>query len=82
MLTFNFASVFFNSVETTVSNGTGQRNFSGQRDSQNFFVPGQRDNGTEVPLLSRDKGTTGQAQNLAKGQDGPGQPKFETGRDS
>ena len=63
-----------------VSNGTGQRNFSGQRDSQNFFVPGQRDNGTEVPLLSRDKGTTGQAQNLAKGRDGPGQPKPGTGR--
>ena len=62
-------------VQTRVSNGTGQRNFSGQRDSQNFFVPGQRDNGTEVPLLSRDKGTTGQAQNLAKGRDGPGQPQ-------
>ena len=65
---------------TRVSNGTGQRNFSGQRDSQNFFVPGQRDNGTEVPSLSRDKGTTGQAQNLAKGRDGPGQPKPGTGR--
>ena len=67
-------------IKTRVSNGTGQRNFSGQRDSQNFFVPGQRDNGTEVPLLSRDKGTTGQAQNLAKGRDGPGQPKPGTGR--
>ena len=30
--------------------------------------------GTEGPSLSRDKGTTGQAQNLAKGWDGPGQP--------
>ena len=30
--------------------------------------------------MSRDKGTTGQAKNLAKGQDGPGQPKFGTGR--
>ena len=30
--------------------------------------------GTEFPSLSRDKGTMGQAQNLAKGQDGPGQP--------
>ena len=30
--------------------------------------------------MSRDKGTTGQAKNLAKGRDGPGQPKFETGR--
>ena len=36
--------------------------------------------GTEVPSLSRDKGTTGQAKNLAKGQDGPGQPKFGTGQ--
>ena len=72
------------SILTRVSNGTGQCNFSGQRDSQNFFVPGQRDNGTEVPSLSRDKGTTGQAKNLAKGRDGPGQPKScdGTGRDS
>ena len=67
-------------VCTRVSNGTGQRNFSRQRDSQNFFVPGQRDNGTEDPSLSRDKGTTGQAQNLAMGRDGPGQPKSGTGR--
>ena len=40
------------------------------------------DNGTEVPSLSRDKGTMGQAKNLTKGRDGPGQPKFGTGRDS
>ena len=33
-----------------------------------------RDKGTEVPSLSRDKGTTGQAQNLAKGWDRLGQP--------
>ena len=45
------------------------------QDSATFW-----DNRTEVPLLSRDKGTTGQAKNLAKGQDGPGQPKFETGQ--
>ena len=45
------------------------------RDSATFW-----DNGTEVPSLSRDKGTTGQAKNLAKGWDGPGQPKFRTGR--
>ena len=31
------------------------------------------DKGTEVPSLSWDKGTTGQAQNLAMGRDGPGQ---------
>ena len=36
--------------------------------------------GTQVPSLSRDKGTTGQAKNLAKGRDGPGQQKFGTGR--
>ena len=45
------------------------------RDSATF-----RDNGTDVPSLSRDKGTTGQAKNLAKGRDGPGQPKFGMGR--
>jgi hypothetical protein len=39
------------------------------RDSATF-----RDKGTEVPLLSQDKGTTGQAQNLTMGRD-------ETGRD-
>ena len=39
------------------------------RDSATF-----QDKKTEVPTLSRDKGTTGQAQNLAKGRDGPGQP--------
>ena len=40
-----------------------------------------QDNGTEVPSLSRDRGTTGQAKNLAKGRDGPGQPKLGTGQD-
>ena len=39
-----------------------------------------RDKGTEVPSLSRDKGTTGQAKNLAKGQDGPGQQKYAMGQ--
>ena len=38
-----------------------------------------RDNGTEVSSLSRDKGTTGQAQNLATGRDGTG--RDGTGRD-
>ena len=45
------------------------------RDSVTFL-----DNGTEVSSLSRDKGTTGQAKNLTKGRDGPGQPKSGTGR--
>jgi hypothetical protein len=39
-----------------------------------------RDNGTEVSSMSRDKVTTGQAENLTKGRDGPGQPKSGTGR--
>jgi hypothetical protein len=39
------------------------------RDSATF-----RDKGTELPSLSRDKGTTGKAQNLAMGQYGLGQP--------
>ena len=30
--------------------------------------------------MSRDKGTTGQPQNLTTGRDGPGQPKFGTGQ--
>ena len=42
--------------------------------------PTFRDKGTEAPSLSRDKGTMGQAENLAKGRDGPGQPKSGTGR--
>ena len=45
------------------------------RDSATF-----QDKGKEVPSLSRDKGTTGKAKNLAKGQDGPGQSKFGKGR--
>ena len=45
------------------------------RDSATFW-----DKATEVPSLSRDKGTTGQAKNLAKGWDGPGKPKFGKGR--
>ena len=47
------------------------------RDSETF-----RDNGTDIPSLSLDKGTTGQAKNLAKGRDRSGQPKSGTGRDS
>ena len=41
--------------------------FPAGQDSTTF-----RDNGTEVSSLSRDKGTTGRAQNLTKGRDGPG----------
>ena len=43
------------------------------RDSATF-----RDNGTEVSSLFQDKGTTGQAKNLTKGRNGPGQLKFGT----
>ena len=40
---------------TRVSNGMGQRNFSGQRDRKSFLVPGQRDNGTSPKyVLGRD----------------------------
>ena len=52
-----------------------QLGFPTGRDSATF-----RDYGTELPSLSRDKGTTGQAKNLAMGRDGPGQSKFGTGR--
>ena len=40
-----------------------------ERDSATFG-----DKGTEASSLSSDKGTTGQAQNLAMGRDGPRQP--------
>jgi hypothetical protein len=46
------------------------------RDSATF-----RDKGTEVPPFSWDKGTMGQAQNLAMGRDGPGQCQ-NLGRDA
>ena len=63
-----------------------QIGFSTGRDSATF-----RDSGTGKTFLSWDKGTPGQkflhcpgtkgqAKNLAKGRDGPGQPKFGTGR--
>ena len=35
--------------------------------------PTFQDKGTDVSSLSRENGTTGQAQNLAMGRDGPGQ---------
>ena len=47
----------------------GQLVFPTGRDSPTF-----RDKATEVPSLPRDKGTTGQAQNLAKDWDGLRQP--------
>ena len=52
------------------------------RDSATFW-----DKGTEVPSLSRDKGTTGQTKNLAEGRDGPGRARTAkirdgTGRDN
>ena len=46
----------------------------GQVGQGNIFVPGQRDTSGQEFFLSWDKGTMGQAQNLAKGWDGPGQP--------
>ena len=55
--------------------GVSELAFPTGRDSETF-----RDNGTEVPSLSRDKGTTRQAKNLAKGRDGLGRPKSGTRR--
>ena len=55
--------------ETTLKLG-----FPTGRDSASFW-----DKGTEVPSLFRDKGTIGQAKNLTKGWDGPGQPKSGKG---
>ena len=49
--------------------------FPTEQDSATFW-----DKGTEVPLLSQDKGTTGQAKNLAKGRDRPVQPKSGMGQ--
>ena len=46
-----------------------------ERDSATF-----QDKGTEIPSLSRDIGTSGQAQNLAEGRDGPGEPVKIWGR--
>ena len=51
------------------SNGPQSLAFPTGRDSATFW-----DKGTEVPSLSRDKGTMGQGQNLTKGRDGPRQP--------
>jgi hypothetical protein len=45
MLIFNTVKVQTR-VHTSVSNGKGRCNFSGQRDRSSFIVPGQRDNGT------------------------------------
>ena len=50
--------------------------FPTRRDSTTFW-----DNWTEVSSLSRDKGTRGQVQNLAKGRDGTAKIWAGTGRD-
>ena len=63
-------------LQTRVSNGTEFFCPAGQRDRHAALVPGQRDSGTRKLFLSRDKGTTGQAQNVTTGRDGPG--FFET----
>ena len=57
-------------IRTSVSNGTGQCKFLGQRDRNSFLVPGQRDNRTSSksatrrdfdslsrPIPGRDRGT-------------------------
>jgi hypothetical protein len=70
-----FKDRFLRRVESRVSNGTGQCNFSGQRDRSSFIVPEQRDNGTSQKSCQG----TGQFE-TAKIRDGPGQPKSGTGR--
>ena len=62
---------------TRVSNGTGQYNFSGQRDRSFFIVPGQRDNGTS----SKSCQGTGRA-GTAKIWDGMGRNSQYPGRDA
>ena len=42
----NLSTYWMCVLRLAVSNGTGQCNFSGQRDRKSFLVPGQRDNGT------------------------------------
>ena len=59
-------------IQTRVSNGTGFSCPAGHGDRHHWTVPGQRDTRTDIPELSRDKGTQGQPQNLAKGWDRPG----------
>ena len=66
---------------TSLQDGTEFSCPAGQRDSSLFIVPEQRDNWTMGQKILHCPGTKGQAQNLAKGQDGPGQPvNAETGR--
>ena len=62
-----------NDICTRISNGTGQCNFSGQRDRSSFIVPGQRD---KLKILPRD-GMGRDSQN--SGRDGPGQSKSWAG---
>jgi hypothetical protein len=59
-------------IITRVSNGTRFSCPAGQRDRRPLIVPGQRRQRGKEFFLSRDKGTTGQGQNLATGRDGPG----------
>jgi hypothetical protein len=57
-------------VPTRVSNGTIFSCPAGQRDRRPLIAPGQRRQRDKDFFLSRDKGTTGQAQNLATGRAG------------
>ena len=58
----------YKQLQTSVSNGTGQCNFSGQRDKSSFIVPGQRDNG----ISSKSCCETGQADSKSKPGTGHG----------
>ena len=59
-------------MPTRVSNGKRFSCPTGQRDKRPLIVPGQRRQREKEFHSSRDKGTSGQAQNLATGRDGPG----------
>ena len=67
-------------MRTRVSNGTGQYNFSGQRDRSSIVVPGQRDNGTSSKSCHGTGRGTGQllffCQNPGRDRDGTGQLLF------
>ena len=64
-------------IRTSVSNGTGQCKFLGQRDRNSFLVPGQRDNRTS----SKSCQGTGRA-GTAKTGDGTGRDSQNPGRDA
>ena len=74
---FIFFMMKYTVIHTSVSNGTGQWNFSGQRDRSSIIVPGQRDNGTSQKSC-QGTGRIG----TAKIRDGTGRDNQKPGRDA